>query len=177
MPKFNEAEVYALFANLVAKVEIGKKSGSSVTRTVAYADFPINALRKIALKGMREFTDAIGGSDTAIADKVKAFDKMVENYQNGVVGRQKAESVDDVTAIARAMAKTLFRKKDIAGWDKFIESAKREADESKGKVKIADLINKRLDGIVAKNAFIMKDAEAELARRAEAVDSVDLDLD
>lgn len=176
MPKFTEKEVYDLFSGLVATVSIGKKSGNAVTRKVAYADFPIAALRKVALKGMREFTDAIGGSDTATADKVKAFDKMVANYQNGLVGRQPSESVDDVTTIARSMAKAIFRKKDQAGWDKFIQESKATADSSNGKVKIGALIDARLDAIIAKNPKLRADAQAELDRRAESIDMIDLSL-
>lgn len=116
----------ALFA-LKPVVTVGKRAGNPVSTEIPLATFPEAAWLKIVSYGaQRTFNDAIGGSDTDQADKVKQVRAMIADYAKGIVGRQAAEGVDAVTAGIRNVMKAKL-KANLKG-DKL---AKFEAMEGK----------------------------------------------
>lgn len=141
----------ALFASTYA-VTIGKRAGNPTSVAIPMADFPLTAWQKIVSYGaQRTFNDAIGGSDTDHAAKLKNAREMIEQFKQGIVGRVSAESVDPVTAAIR----TIMRGKVKNAYDEVKWAAFTGLEPTEQ--------NAKLDAIFDKQAEVAQKAIREVA--------------
>jgi len=136
--------------------------------TVDFKNLPDNAKEKIIAYGcQRVFNDAVGGKDKfdTFDDKCKFVEKMIENYENGIIGRApgapKVSTLQStIYKLARAALKTARAKagkdmKTFTGLDKIKQ------------LEILDKVITQLPGI---------EAQAQAILDAQRAAQVDIDL-
>lgn len=150
----NAQELFDAVNGLTLSVTLGKRGGNPTRIAYAAKDLPVvSIVRLLTYGGQRYINDHVGGSDTALADKVKAAEVLVQQLRDGITGRIAREGIDAVTKQARVFAAARLRKTAPEAWAK-IKDAK-------------DLLAK-LDKFVEMNPSIHADAKEEVRRRDEA---------
>lgn len=103
--------------DLVLSTTIGKRAPGVEphTFTVKLGDFPQAAIDKFLSYGFqRVFNDAVGGSNTPHADKIKAVADMIERFKQGQVGRVRGEAPDPFMVIVLRIVRKMVKAQDPA---------------------------------------------------------------
>lgn len=156
------------YVTVIAKTE---------TIAVPFEKFPAHVQEKIIAYGcQRIFNDMVGGAERfpTVEKKVAHVKEKIEAFLNGDVGRGSGTGVSSETAIGRQLVRAALKAKHGAKSETWAKFTGLSDDEQAAKLDA--VLEKNKEAFAAEIAAEMKRRAEAAAKRAKAVEKLDLDL-